>query len=175
MLFCVKGILFFFWEWVRALYDLFLHGSGRYVGSKDWVSLVLGLLDHYLHHHSHPTVACFDLSLLGWVVHRYHTLPCFLSRLFSLFSSAFLHHLSHPFAFFFCPRQPLFCFLNDVPSSVYNLSFGIVHLYIDWVTRLTRFSGNWHCALKGLVLSFGYLSLVSPSFHSPFTLTFIMV
>ena len=50
---------------MRALYDLFLHGSGRYVGSEDWVSLALGSLDHYLHHHSHPIVACFDLSLLG--------------------------------------------------------------------------------------------------------------
>ena len=50
---------------MRALYDPFLHGYGRHVGSEDWVSITLGPLDHYLHHHSHPIVACFDLSLLG--------------------------------------------------------------------------------------------------------------
>ena len=175
MSFCVKGILFFFWEWVRELYDLFLHGSGRYVGSEDWVPLVLGPLDHYLHHHSSPTVACFDLSSLGWVVHHFHMLPCFLSRLFSLFSSVPLHHSSCPFSFFFYPRRSLFFFLNSVSSSIYNSLIDIVHLYVGWVTRLTQFSGIWHCALRGLVLSFGYLSLVSPSFHSPFTLTYITV
>ena len=69
---------------------------------------------------------------------------------------------------FFYPRRSLFCFLINVSSSVYNPSVGIVHLYIGWVIRLTRFSDIWHCALRGLLLSFGYLGLVSPSFHSPF-------
>ena len=30
----------------------------------------------------------------------------------------------------FYPHQSSFCFLNDISSSVYNLSFGIVHLYV---------------------------------------------
>ena len=50
---------------MRTLYDPFMHGSRRYIGSEDWVSLALGSLDHYLHHYSRPIVACFDLSLLG--------------------------------------------------------------------------------------------------------------
>ena len=65
---------------------------------------------------------------------------------------------------FFYPRRSLFCFLNGMSSSFYNLSFGIVHLYVDWVTRLTRFSHIWHCALRSLLLSFGYLGLVSHRF-----------
>ena len=56
-----------------------------------------------------------------------------------------------------------------MPFSVYNLSFGIVHLYVGWVTTLTRFSDIWHCTLKGLVLSFEHLGLVFPLFRSPFT------
>ena len=117
----------------------------------------------------------FRLVIIGVSCSLLSHLPRFLSRLFSLFSSALLHHLSHPFFIFFYPCQSSFCFLNNVSSSVYNLSFDIVHLYVGWVTGLTRFFDIWHYALIGLVLSFGYLSLVSPPFHSPFTLTFIMV
>ena len=76
---------------------------------------------------------------------------------------------------FFYPRWSSFCFLNDMSFNIYNLSFGIVYLYVGRFIRLTQFSDIWHCAFKGLVLSFGYMSLVSPLFHSPFTLTFIMV
>ena len=32
-------------------------------------------LDHYMHHHSHLIVTCFDLTFLGRVVRRCHTLP----------------------------------------------------------------------------------------------------
>ena len=84
---------------MRALYDLFLHGSGRYVGSEDWVLVVLGPLDHYLRQHSHPIVACFNLSSLELVVRHSHVMLCFLSQLFSLFSSTLLHHSSYPFLF----------------------------------------------------------------------------
>ena len=65
---------------------------------------------------------------------------------------------------FFYPLRSSFCFLNDVSSSVYNMSFAIVHLYVGWVTRLTQFFDIWHCALKGLVLPFGYLGLISHRF-----------
>ena len=172
MSFCVKGILFFFWEWVRALYYLFLHGSGRYVGSDDWVPLVLGSLDHYLHHHSRPTVACFYLSLLGWVVRQYHTLAPFLSWLFSLFSSAL--HSSYPLLGWVV-RQCHFASWTVCPLAFVNLSFGTVHLYVGRVTMLTRFSDMWHCALRGLVLPFGYLSLVSHRFIHLLPLAFITV
>ena len=86
---------------MRTLYDTFLHGFGRHVKSEDWVFLALAPLDHYLHHHSRTIVAYFDLSLLGWVVCRYHTLPRFLSWLFSLLSSTLFHHSSYPFSFSF--------------------------------------------------------------------------
>ena len=76
---------------------------------------------------------------------------------------------------FFYTRWSSFCFLNGVSSSVYNLSFGIVHLYVGWLIGLTRFSDIWHCALKGLVLSFGYLGLVSHPFIHLLSLAFIMV
>ena len=35
---------------------------------------------------------------------------------------------------FFYPHRLLFCFLNSVSSSVHNPSFGIVYLYVEWVT-----------------------------------------
>ena len=106
----------------------------------------------------------FRLVIIGVSCSLLSHLPRFLSRLFSLFSSALLHHLSHPFFIFFYPCQSSFCFLNNVSSSVYNLSFDIVHLYVGWVTGLTRFFDIWHYALIGLVLSFRYLGIVSHCF-----------
>ena len=38
---------------VRALYDPFLHGFGRHIGSEVWVSFALGPLGRYPYHHSH--------------------------------------------------------------------------------------------------------------------------
>ena len=106
----------------------------------------------------------FRLVIIGVSCSLLSHLPRFLSQLFSLFSSALLHHLSHPFFIFFYPCQSSFCFLNNVSSSVYNLSFDIVHLYVGWVTGLTRFFDIWHYALIGLVLSFRYLGIVSHRF-----------
>ena len=61
------------------------------------------------------------------------------------------------------------------PLAFVNLSFGTVHLYVGRVTMLTRFSDMWHCALRGLVLPFGYLSLVSHRFIHLLPLAFITV
>ena len=93
---------------------------------------------------------------------------------FTIFFCTSLSFISSLFVFFY-PRWLSFCFLNGVSSSVYNLSFGIVHLYVGWVTRLTRFSDIWHCALRGLVLSFRYLGLVSHRFIHLLLLAFITV
>ena len=160
---------------MRALYDPFLHGYRRHIGSEEWVSLALGPLDHYLHHHSRPIVAYFDLSLLGWVVHRYHTLSHFLSLLFSLFSSVLLHHSFYPFSFSSTLVDHHFASWTACPLEFINLSFGIVHLYVGWVTRLARSSDIWHCALRGLVLSFGYLGFVSHCFIHLWPLAFITI
>ena len=97
--------LFFFWESVRALYNPFLHGSGRHIGSEVWVSFALGSLDHHLYHYSRHTVTCFDLAFMGWVAHHYHTLLHF-------YPSLFLHFLLHPFII----RLILFHLL--LPSSI---------------------------------------------------------
>ena len=101
-------------------------------------------------------VATFSISIVFTIF--FYT-PSFVSSLF----------------IFFYPHRSSFCFLNSVSSSVYNLSFGIIHLSVGWVTRLTQFSNIWHCALKGLVLSFGYLGLVSHRFIHLLPLAFIIV
>ena len=52
-------------------------------------------LDHYLHHHSHLIVTCFDLTSLGRVVRRCHTLPHLYPSLFLPFCfihSSFSYH-----------------------------------------------------------------------------------
>ena len=73
------------------------------------------------------------------------------------------------FFVFFYSRRSLFYFLNNVSSSVYNPSVNIVHLYVGWVIRLTQFSDIWHCTLRGLLLSFRYLGIVSHHFIHHFT------
>ena len=110
-------------------------------------------------------VSCLSLS---------HVAMLFILIVFTIFfciPSSFILSI----LFFFYLRRSSFCFLNDVSSSVHNLSFGIVHLYVSWVTRLTRFSNIWHCALRGLVLSFGYLGLVSHRFIHLLPMAFITV
>ena len=53
-------------------------------------------LDHYLHHHSHLIVTCFDLTFLGQVVRRCHTLPHLYTSLslpfFCFIHSSFSYH-----------------------------------------------------------------------------------
>ena len=159
---------------MRALYDPFLHGSGRHVRSEEWVSLALGRLDHYLHHHSRPIVACFDLSLLEWVVRCYHTLTLSIPIVFTIFFCILSSFVLSLFVFFY-PRRSSFCFLNGMSSSIYNLSFGIIHLYVGWIIGLTQFFDIWHCALRGLVLSFGCLGFVSHRFIHLLPLAFITV
>ena len=62
---------------MRALYDPFLHGSGRHIGSEVWVSFTLGPLSRYPYHHSHLMVTCLNLvSLDEWFVIITHCYTC---------------------------------------------------------------------------------------------------
>ena len=100
-----------------------------------------------------------------------------------VFSPGCFHYfLLHPFIIRLIPFRFLlpssivvFCFLNNVSSSVHNSSFGIVHLYVKWVIGLTRLSDIRYCALRGLLLSFRYLGLVSHRFIHLLPPAFIMV
>ena len=103
-----------------------------------------------------------------------HVATFSISVVFTIFFCTPLSFVSSLFIFFY-PRRSSFCYLNGVSYSVYNLSFGIVHLYVGWVTRLTWFSDIWHCVIRGLVLSFGYLGLVSHRFIHLLPLACIMV
>ena len=49
---------------MRALYDFFSMDLGNTLG-KRFGLLLTRSLDHYLHHHSHLIVTCFDLTFLG--------------------------------------------------------------------------------------------------------------
>ena len=83
-------------------------------------------LDHYLHHHSHLIVTCFDLTFLGRVVRHCHTLP-------HLYPSLFLPFFLYPFIIFlsllvfFYSYLSLSHFLSDVSLGALHLSFHIVH------------------------------------------------
>ena len=160
---------------MRAQYDPFLHGSRRYVGSEDWISLALRSLG------SLSTSPFLSYSGLLWLViigmscsSSSHVATFSIPIVFTIFFYTSSLFVSSFFVFFYHYRSS-FCFLNDMSSSVYNLSFGIVHLYVGWVTRLTRFFYIWHCTLRGLVLSFGYLGLVSHRFIHLLPMAFIMV
>ena len=54
-------------------------------------------LDHYLHHHSHLIVTCFNLTFLGRVVRRCHTLPHLYPSLFLPFFCFIHSSVSYPF------------------------------------------------------------------------------
>ena len=176
--FRVWGISFSFKSWVRALYGPSHHGSGWHIGSEVWVSFALGLLDHYLHHRSHHIVTCFDLAFLRWVVRHCHTL-------LHLFPNLFLHfpilsfiirliplHLQLPSLIIvslherwvlWCMSPIVWCFYLFIfgyrvesPHSHGSTTFDIAH------------TGVWHYLL-------GDLGHCFPSFHSPFTPTYITV
>ena len=110
-------------------------------------------------------VSCFSLS---------HVATFSIPIVFTIFFCTPSSFVLSLFIFFY-PRRSSFCFLNGVSFSIYNLSFGIVYLYVSRVIRLTWFSDIWHCALRGLVLSFGYLGLISHRFIHLLPLAFIMV
>ena len=102
-------------------------------------------------------VSCLSLS---------HVSTFFIPVVFTILFCIPSSFVSSLFIFFY-PHRSSFCFLDGVSSSV--------HLYVGWVTRLTRLSDIWHCTLRGLVLSFGYLGLVSHRFIHLLTLAFITV
>ena len=124
---------------MRALYNPFLHGSGRHIGSEVWVSFALGSLDHYLYHHSCHIVTCFDLAFMGWVFRLYHTLLHF-------YPSLFLHFLLHSFIICLIPFHLL------LPSSI------VVLLY-EWRVLWCTSPIVRHC-------SFG-CRIESPYSHGP--------
>ena len=124
---------------MKALYDPFLHGSRRHIGSEVWVSFTLGFLDHYPYHHSCHTVNCLDLAFMGWVILHYHTFLHFYLNLF-------LHFLLHPFIIRLIPFRLL------LPSSI------VVSLH-EWRVRWCTSPVVGHC-------SFG-CRVESPYSHSP--------
>ena len=81
---------------MRALYDPFLHGSGRHIGSDVWV---LGPLDHYPYHHSHLISDLLLFGVLGMSCSSLSHIAAFVSQFVSPFSSTSSHHLSYPFSF----------------------------------------------------------------------------
>ena len=77
---------------------------------------------------------------------------------------------------FFYPRRCHFASWTTCPLAFINLSFGTVHLYVGWVTMLTRFSDIRYCTLRGLVLPFfRYLGLVSHCLIHLLPLAFITI
>ena len=83
-------------------------------------------LDHYLHHHSHLIVTCFDLTFLGRVVRRCHTFPHLYPSLFlPFFLYLFVIFLS--LLVFFYSYLSSSRFLSDVSFGALHLSFDIVH------------------------------------------------
>ena len=108
-------------------------------------------------------VSCLSLS---------HVVTFSILVVFTIFFYTASSFVSSLFIFFY-PGLSSFCFLNDVSSSIYNLSFGIVHFYVGWVIGLTQFSNILHCTVRGLVLSFGVLGLVSHHFIHLLPMAFI--
>ena len=85
---------------MRALYDPFLHGSGRHFGSEVWVSFELGPLDRYPYHHLHLISDLLQFGVLGMSCSSLSHIATFVSQLVSPYASTSIHHLSYPFSFF---------------------------------------------------------------------------
>ena len=49
----------------RALYDHFLHGFERHIGSEVWVPFAPGPLDLYPYHHSHRISGLLRFGFMG--------------------------------------------------------------------------------------------------------------
>ena len=84
---------------MRALYDPFLHGFGRYIRSEVWVSFALGPLGRYPYHHSHLISDLLRFSVLGMSCSSLSHIATFVSQLVSAFSSTSIQHLSYLFSF----------------------------------------------------------------------------
>ena len=111
----VWSIFAWFWEirWEWGLGFLSVRSPGSLSTSP--FSSYNGLLRHVI-----IRVSCSSLSHIA----TFSILVVFI--IFFYTPSSFVSSL---FVSFY-PHQSSFCFLNDISSSVYNLSFGIVHLYV---------------------------------------------
>ena len=81
---------------MRALYDPFLHGSKRHIGSEVFVSFALGPLDCHPYHHSHLISDLLQFDILGMSVRHCHIL-------LHLYPNLFLNFLLHIFIIFRIP------------------------------------------------------------------------
>ena len=115
---------------MRALYDPFLHGSGRHFGSEVWVSFELGQLDRYPYHHSHLIIDLLRFGILGMSGLSSSLIATLVSHIVSLLSSTSLF-------IFFYPYQSLSRFKNDASFGVHHPLLAIVHLCVDRVALLT--------------------------------------
>ena len=131
---------------MRALNDPCHHGSRWHIGSEVWVSFVLGFLDHYLHHHSHHIVTCFDLPFLRWVVRHCHTLLHLFPNLFLHFLCLHSLFVSSLFIFSYPPRSSS-RFMNDECFGACHLLFDLF-IYLDtWLSHLTHMV-LWYLTLR---------------------------
>ena len=146
---------------MRALYDPFLCGSGWHLGSEVWVSFALGLLDHYLHHHSNNIVTCFDLAFLEWVVRHCHTL-------LHLYPNLFLYFPLYPFIICLIPlhlQLPSSIVVSLHERRILWCTSPVVWHYSFWCRLshlLTWFCDIWHCTHRGLALSMGRFGPLFP-------------
>ena len=115
---------------MRALYDPFLHGSKRHIGSEVWVSFGLGPLGRYPYHHSHLIIDLLLFGILGMSGSLSSHIATLVSHLVSLLSSTSLF-------IFFYPHMSSSRFMNDVYFGVHHLFLGIVHLCVGRVALLT--------------------------------------
>ena len=112
---------------MRALYDPFLHGSKRHIGSEFFVSFALGPLDCHPYHHSHLISDLLQFGILGMSVRHCHIL-------LHLYPSLFLNFLLHLFIIFRIPFHFLLSssrFMNDNFFGVHHPLLDIVHVDIE--------------------------------------------
>ena len=125
-----RGTFFYFERRVRALYDPFLHGSGRHFGSEVWVSFELGQLDHYPYHHSHLIIDLPQFGIFGMSGSSSSLITTLVSYLVFLLSSTSLF-------IFFYPHRSSSRFMNDMSFGVHHMLLSIVHLCVSRVALLT--------------------------------------
>ena len=75
---------------MRALYDPFLHGSGRLFRNEVWFSFKLGQLDRYLYHHSYLIIDLLQFGILEMSGSSSSLIATLVSHLVSLLSSTSL-------------------------------------------------------------------------------------
>ena len=111
---------------MRALYDPFLHGSRRHIGSEVWVSFTLGPLDRYPYHNSHLISDLLRFGVLGVIItYCYICIPTCFSIFFYIYSSFVLSLFN-----FFYSHCSSSHFMNDDFFGVHHPLLDIVHVDI---------------------------------------------